>query len=704
MAVTALPKGVLAVLWGVGLVLPIPAPCAVYYLSSSLGDDRNDGLSPERPWRSLDRIFVKAYSSSPFAPGDRILLRRGDVFDGQIRFRGAGTREAPILIGAYGDGPKPVIYGDNPTIQWESVPDHPGVYTAFLGEGSIVASRAWQGQTPLRYTAPSGLNLSRPADLEKFLSSLPPGSFGPPSGNRVWVRTLDGGWPADVKIFRSAVVAIGASQHVIVENLDIRRANTAIDVSESDSVIVRSNDIQDTLGIAIYLRWRNTNCLIENNTVLRAGNTALYVLTGEGNTLRSNWVAHVTDTILGYRVGGDQAGLGLQESRNNLIEHNYLLFGGAFDYYFEQGTVIRYNYVYRTRGGGSPHGTRLRVYGNIFNINWQPGDPFGNGTNAVSTGAGTVAVYNNIFWRTNAYALMGSAREGQVIFRNNIVAGGRGRRVSFAEGVSSDYNCFFADAGPVFRYGQTDYKSLEDYSKATGQDVHSLYGDPRFVAADPIGPWDFRLLPTSPCIDAGTDPAAEDLEHPGYDFAGVPVPQGLAFDIGAFEWTPDSAYPSRDLPCVRVNAGGPALSGENGVSWIEDAWYSGGATHQVEFPIQGTPEPEVYRTERFGPISYRIPVPNGTYLLRLKFAEIHFEEPGQRVFHVVVNGRRVLEDFDIVREAGGPRVALDKTVLVRVTRGLVEIKFEPVIEQPKISGIEILPFDVRSDAEMVLPL
>ena len=44
---------------------------------------------------------------------------------------------------------------------------------------------------------------------------------------------------------------------------------------------------------------------------------------------------------------------------------------------------------------------------------------------------------------------------------------------------------------------------------------------------------DLHLKPGSPAIDAGTAEAA-----PSVDFDGTPRPQGLAFDIGAYEYQP----------------------------------------------------------------------------------------------------------------------------------------------------------------------
>ena len=77
-----------------------------YYVSSSLGDDQNDGLSESTPWKSFDRI-----ENMDLGPGDRILLRRGDVWHERLTVRGNGRKDAWIFVGSYGDtaDPKPEI-------------------------------------------------------------------------------------------------------------------------------------------------------------------------------------------------------------------------------------------------------------------------------------------------------------------------------------------------------------------------------------------------------------------------------------------------------------------------------------------------------------------------------------------------------------------------------------------------------------------
>ncbi len=86
-----------------------PAPAATYHVSQSGGNDGWTGRSatpaaPDGPWKTLAKA-----SSARLAPGDRLLLKCGDTWDEELRPQGNGTPAKPILIGAYGEGPKPVI-------------------------------------------------------------------------------------------------------------------------------------------------------------------------------------------------------------------------------------------------------------------------------------------------------------------------------------------------------------------------------------------------------------------------------------------------------------------------------------------------------------------------------------------------------------------------------------------------------------------
>jgi len=145
----------------------------------------------------------------------------------------------------------------------------------------------------------------------------------------------------------------------------------------------------------------------------------------------------------------------------------------------------------------------------------------------------------------------------------------------------------------------------------------------------------------------------------------------------------------------RVNAGGSSYTDPQGNAWQSDAGlFNTGSTFSTTQSISETAADPLYQSERYDAeylpeMVYSIPVESGSYTLNLHFADIYFTSPGQRVFDVAVEGETVLSDFDIVGEAG-PFAALVKTFQVDVLDDSLDIQFIHVVENPKISAIEIL--------------
>lgn len=77
-----------------------------YYLSSSSGDDNNEGTL-NSPWLTLEKI-----SNTSLMAGDTVLFKRGDRFDGHFVVNGSGEETKPIVLTAYGEGNQPIITGE----------------------------------------------------------------------------------------------------------------------------------------------------------------------------------------------------------------------------------------------------------------------------------------------------------------------------------------------------------------------------------------------------------------------------------------------------------------------------------------------------------------------------------------------------------------------------------------------------------------
>lgn len=149
---------------------------------------------------------------------------------------------------------------------------------------------------------------------------------------------------------------------------------------------------------------------------------------------------------------------------------------------------------------------------------------------------------------------------------------------------------------------------------------------------------------------------------------------------------------------IRINAGGSDYTDPSGKVWKADTGYNTGSVYGTSAAITGTATPGVYQTTRWntGGFTYTFTVPNGSYAVNLKFAEIYYTQPGQRVFNVMINGKPALSNFDIMAHAGAANAAADRLFTVGTTNGQIVIQFTPVTGDPLVKGIEITAAPVTS--------
>lgn len=144
---------------------------------------------------------------------------------------------------------------------------------------------------------------------------------------------------------------------------------------------------------------------------------------------------------------------------------------------------------------------------------------------------------------------------------------------------------------------------------------------------------------------------------------------------------------------VRIKAGPGAIKDSSGNQWLEEQGFSGGdVIERPDLVITNTPNPAIYRSERYAMNSFAYRIPNGKYQVKLHFCET-FEGitgPGERVFSFMVEDQP-FKDFDVWVKAGGGGRAYVETVTVDITDGQLDIKFTPQVENPQINGIEISP-------------
>ena len=136
----------------------------------------------------------------------------------------------------------------------------------------------------------------------------------------------------------------------------------------------------------------------------------------------------------------------------------------------------------------------------------------------------------------------------------------------------------------------------------------------------------------------------------------------------------------------------------NGIIWEADKAYRQGSIkldkQVVAGPIAGTDVDVLYQTylsaaTNLAETRYQVPLPNGTYWVRMHFVENFFNGPaGTRVFSTTIENQLRQNAFDIFREVGY-RAALVKDFEVVIQDGGLSVKFNPTANRVAIAGMEI---------------
>ena len=143
---------------------------------------------------------------------------------------------------------------------------------------------------------------------------------------------------------------------------------------------------------------------------------------------------------------------------------------------------------------------------------------------------------------------------------------------------------------------------------------------------------------------------------------------------------------------IRVNGGEENYTDSLGKEWLSNDGLSGGRNSSRDNAIAQTDNDPLYQSEYYGAdFDYSQDVANGSYDVTLHFAETVFFREGQRVFDVSAEDESILDDFDIIDEAGGQDIALERTFTVGVNDGTLNLDFVAEVNNAKVSAIEIKP-------------
>ncbi len=150
----------------------------------------------------------------------------------------------------------------------------------------------------------------------------------------------------------------------------------------------------------------------------------------------------------------------------------------------------------------------------------------------------------------------------------------------------------------------------------------------------------------------------------------------------------------------RVRAGNTvSFTDAAGSVWSGDRAYAAGSFGYTDgdpfsttATISNTPDGALFQANRHAPaFGYRFDIPNGSYQVRLRFAEIYSGAfgVGRRVFNVSIEGTVVLQNFDVYAQVGA-NAALDRVFTANVGDGALNIDLAGVVTHAAVSAIEVL--------------
>ncbi len=164
----------------------------------------------------------------------------------------------------------------------------------------------------------------------------------------------------------------------------------------------------------------------------------------------------------------------------------------------------------------------------------------------------------------------------------------------------------------------------------------------------------------------------------------------------------------------RVSGGNPAnVTDCSGNVWLKDTnytlgafGYSRGTNGYLNNSIIGvcSSAQSLYQRERYSTgtngFFYQFDCPEGVYQITLLEAETYWSGPKEREFNVFIQGRQVLTNFDIYATAGGMNVPLTLVFTNSVTNSQLQILFIPVVDNARVSGVQVVKIaNVFSDTD-----
>lgn len=331
-------RKIMARTWLLGLSLVARTLFGADYHVDPLGDDARDGLTESTAWRTLGKV-----NRTTFRPGDRILLKSGGEWRGQLAPRGSGSREAPITLDRYGGDARPVIHGEGQT---EGTIKLLNLEFWEIRHLEVTNRGAAQGQyVGIKVRNCTGRELHR-VTIEhcvvRDINGYASGFYGANAGIAVVADMNNSTW-CDVTIADNEVHDVDRVGIFVGPTWQVGGSPDWLKEPRTEHVVIRGNSVWNLGGDGI-LSFLTNHTLIEHNVVFETGRSSYAEATGPKNpTGYSNAASAAIWNVL-----ADDTTMQFNEVYRCLAG----LDGEAFDIDMgTNGTLVQYNYSHDNLGG-----------------------------------------------------------------------------------------------------------------------------------------------------------------------------------------------------------------------------------------------------------------------------------------------------------------------------------------------------------------
>ncbi len=513
-----------------------------YYISSSEGDDANEGTI-NAPFKTLQKI-----SQAPLKSGNTVNFKCGDRFDGHFVINGSGTLEAPINIRSYGEGAKPIITGEvgeaaggdyQEAILVENQDNI--IFDGLEINNERVVNRTGVDETDAYgiYILNTGTEVMRNFTFRNmtFQNVYAPKPILQDEGE----DSFNGLEVAAVRIYSTKNTLEGQEkniQDVLMEDCyftDLQRLGVHMKhgggaegigdemINRNMNLVFRNNEFHYTGGTCI-LPTKTYNCLIEDNLFNHPGSDVDPRMPNRGSSV---WTWRCYNTVIqrnrcistrGYL---DSHGIHIDhENHNTFVQYNYMedceggfveILGGNVNAVYRFNVSVNdgwrdnpnwknSNHTLWINQNGPGGVTHYCDYSYIYNNTVIIDQPYNT---AIDINAKNTHIFNNIFYSTNGSG-MGAK---QMVMNNN------GTELFMKN------NLFF---GAVVQSFQT-------------LDMNPVNGDPLFTVDEEETADKYQIKDKSPAVNAGVAKLGPPIpgagvgifkdvpEYPIVDFYGNPI-------------------------------------------------------------------------------------------------------------------------------------------------------------------------------------